>query len=62
MFPREEGKDCAGSADLVSIVEMVGTRIVEIDGAFDEAQAQRSRVEVEIVPCIARDCGDVMKA
>jgi hypothetical protein len=41
---------------------MIGGRIVEIDGPFDEPQAEIPRVEAEIPDGIAGNGCDVMKS
>jgi hypothetical protein len=49
-------------ADAVAVIKMIGGRIVEIDGAFDQAQAERAGVESDVAPRIIGDGGDVMEA
>jgi len=39
ILPREEGQDCAGVADLVSVVEMISAGVIEVDCLFDKALA-----------------------
>jgi hypothetical protein len=41
---------------------MVGGRVVKIDGALDEAQAERAGVESDVAPRITGDGGDVVEA
>jgi hypothetical protein len=41
---------------------MIGGRVVEIDGALNEAQAERAGVESDVAPRITGDGGDVMEA
>jgi hypothetical protein len=41
---------------------MIRSRIVEIDGAFDETQTEKSHIKIEIPLRIARDRSDMMKA
>src|SRR5258708_1937694 len=62
VFPGKEGQDSAGFAPLVAVVEVIGARIVKIDGPFHEAQAERARVEIDVPGWISRDGGDVMDA
>ena len=38
MFPRKERQDCAGASRLVSVIEMIGAGIVEIDRLLDKAK------------------------
>ena len=62
VLPREEGEDGARVALLVSEIEVVSARVVEIHGLFHQAQAQYAGVEVEIALRIARDGCDVVDA
>src|SRR5262245_41091114 len=39
VFPREEGQDRPGCAGLITVVEMIGAGIVEVDRLFHEPQA-----------------------
>jgi flavin-binding protein dodecin len=61
VLPGEEGEDAAWAAGLVAVVEVIGARIVEVDGALDEAQAEHTRVEVEVALRLAGDGGDAMQ-
>jgi hypothetical protein len=38
-FPGEEGEDGAGMAGFVAVIEVIGARIVEIDGLLDEPKS-----------------------
>ena len=60
--PREKSKDRAGSADAIAVVEVVGGRIVEVHGAFDQAQAEDARVEIDVATGITGDGGDMVEA
>src|SRR5260221_497144 len=60
--PGEEGHDAPGVADLIAEVEMVGLRVIEVHGAFDEPETEQPHVEVEIALRVARDRGDVVDA
>src|SRR5882724_837611 len=60
--PREKGNDCSRRADTIAEIEMVASRIVEIDGAFHQSQAEYLRVKIEIALRIGCDGGDVMDA
>src|SRR5262245_61261519 len=62
MLPWEEGQDGAGLAHLVAVVEMVGSRIVEIDRPLDQTQAEHAAVEIEIAAGLAGDGGYMMNA
>jgi hypothetical protein len=46
--PIEERDDTARGAGLVSVIEMVGGRVVEVDGLLDEAQAEQAGVEIDV--------------
>ena len=48
MRPGEEGKDRPRRTGIVAKVEVVGSRIVKVDGAFDETKSQHLGIEVEI--------------
>ncbi len=48
MRPGEEGEDGSRRPGVVAKVEVVGPRIVKVDGAFDETKPQHFGVEVEI--------------
>jgi hypothetical protein len=41
---------------------MIGSRIVEIDGAFDETQTEKPDIKIEVPLRIAGDRSDVMKS
>jgi hypothetical protein len=61
-WPREKGNDGSGRADTIPEIEMIASRIVEIDGAFHQSQAEYLRVKIEIALRIGCDGGDVMDA
>ena len=48
MVEGEEGQDRAGPAGLVPVIQVVGARIVEIDGLLDEPQAENPGVAGEV--------------
>ena len=60
--PREEGEDAARTAGLVTVVEMIGRWVIEVDRLLDEAQSEIARVEIEILKGIAGDCRHMMDA
>src|SRR5262249_37494068 len=60
--PGGEGQDGAGSANLIAKVEVVGLGVVEVDGAFDQAETEDAGVEVQVVLRVAGDGGDVVNA
>ena len=60
--PREEREDRAGRADAVTVVEVIGGRVVEVHGALDQAQAEDAGVEIDVTARIAGDRGNVMQA
>jgi hypothetical protein len=41
---------------------MIRSEIVEIDGAFDETQTEKSNIKIQIPLRIARDRSDMMKS
>ena len=47
---------------VVAEVEMVGSGIVEVDGALDEAQAEDLGVEIEVALGVGGDRGYVMES
>ena len=60
ILPREEGQDCAGVAELVTVVEMISAGVIEVDCLFDEPKPESSGVEVEVASRLPRDGGYVM--
>src|SRR5215207_45908 len=58
--PREEGHDAAWRADLVAVVQMVGLRVVEVDGALHEPQPEQASEEVDVALRVAGDRADVV--
>jgi hypothetical protein len=49
-------------SDFVSIIEMVGTGIIEVDGDFHQSQPKQARVEVHISLGIAGDRSHMVQA
>ena len=62
MGPGKEGEDGSGRAGIIAKVEVVGSGIVKIDGAFDETKPQHFRVEVKIALRVGSNGGYVMQA
>ena len=60
--PWEESRDRAGSAGLVTEVEVIRGGIIEVHGALDEAETEETGVKLEIALRIACERGDMMKA
>ena len=58
--PGKEGENRAGPSQFISIVEMVGIWIVEVDGELHQPQAQQTGVEIDILLRIAGDGCDMM--
>src|SRR5258706_15379590 len=58
--PGEERQDRSGSSLCVAIIQVIASRIVEIDGHFDKTQPQQPAVEIDVLLSITRDGGDVM--
>ena len=48
MRPGKEGQDCPRRAGIVAKIEVIGSGIVKVDGAFDETKPQHLGVEVKI--------------
>jgi hypothetical protein len=48
VFPREKGKDCAGPARLIGVVEVISAGIIEVDGFLDEPKPQGIGVEADV--------------
>ena len=46
----------------ISEVEVVGRRIVEVNGPFHQAQPQQTAVEIQVLLRVARKGGNVMDA
>ena len=59
--PVEKGHFRAGTADLVSVEEVIGGDIVLVHGFLHEAQTQHLRVETDVHRRVARDRGQVVK-
>ena len=60
--PGKKGNDRSGAPDVIAKIKMIAPRIVEIHGPFDQTQAERLGVKVEIALRISRDGSDVMDA
>lgn len=60
--PVEEGDIGAGAAEFVAEVEVVALGVVVIDGGLDEPLTEDGLVEIQILPRLGGDCGDVVQA
>src|ERR1700736_3479873 len=60
VLPRKEGENGAGMASLITIVEMIGAGIVEVQRLLNEAQTDDLGVETQVARGLAGDCRDVM--
>jgi hypothetical protein len=58
--PGEESKNAPWIALLITEVEVIGGRVVEVYRTLDEAETEDAGVEIEIPLGIARDTGDVV--
>src|SRR3954471_8116125 len=58
--PREKGQDSSGRPNVIAKIEMIGTRIVEVDGAFDQAKPEELGIKIQIALRITGNRGDVM--
>src|SRR5947209_5820595 len=45
--PGKEGEDAARTPQLITVVEVIDTRIVEVDGQLDQSQAQQAGIEID---------------
>ena len=61
-WPRKKCQDCSGCASRVPEIEVISTRVIEIDRAFHETQTQNSDVKIQIALGIARNRSNVMKS
>src|SRR5262249_45832518 len=55
-------QDRSRCAAPIAEIEMISTRIIEIDGAFDEMQAEKSHVKIERPLRITRDRSHMMES
>ena len=62
MGPGEEGEDGSRRAGIIAKVEVVGSGIVKVDGAFDETKPQHLGVEVKIALRVGSNRCYVMQA
>ena len=62
MGPGKEREDSSGRAGIVTKVEVVGSGIIKIDGAFDETKSHHFRVEVKIALRVGSNGCYVMQA
>jgi hypothetical protein len=60
--PGEERDDRARAPQLIAIVKVVATRIVEVDRQLDQPQAQHAAVKVDILLRVGRDGRHVMNS
>jgi hypothetical protein len=58
--PGKERENAALTTLLITEVEVVSGRVVEVDGTLDEPEAEDAGVEIKISLGIARDTGDVV--
>jgi hypothetical protein len=58
--PWKERKKAPRTSLLITKVEVIGGRVIEVYGTLDEPKAEDSGVEIEISLGIARDTGDVV--
>src|SRR5690606_22579781 len=59
--PREKRQDGSRASHLVAEVKVIGSGIVKVDGLFDEPQAERPGIKVEIALGVAGDRRDVVQ-
>jgi len=58
--PREKSQNGSRVAHLVTEIEVIGGRVIEVDGALDEPESEDAGVKVEVALRAAGDAGDVM--
>jgi hypothetical protein len=58
--PGKESKNALRIPLLITEVEVISGRVIEVYGTLDEAEAEDTGVEIEIPLGIARDTGDVV--
>src|SRR6266567_297998 len=59
--PGKEGHDGTRRADLITIVEMIGARIIKVDGLLDQALPQNTGIKIDILLWISHDRCEMMK-
>jgi glycolate oxidase len=62
MTIRKEGHEGARSPDSIAVIEVVGARVVEVDGLLDEPQTEHANVKVNVRLGRTRDGGHVVNA
>jgi hypothetical protein len=60
--PWKESQNCPRGSAPIAEIEMIRSRIIEIDGAFHETKAEKPHIEVQISLRIAGNRSDVMKS
>src|SRR6478672_10319021 len=60
--PREEGHDRARTSGLVTIIKVVGTGVVEIDGLLHQPHSKEAGIKIEVRLRVRGDCRHVMNA
>ncbi len=61
MRPWEESENCARRPCVISEIEVVSPRVIEVNRALHKSQAQNVRVEVQVSLRIRSDGSDVVK-
>src|SRR5207248_8980892 len=60
--PWKECQDRSRRSTLIAKIEMIRTRIIEVDGPFYETETEKSHIEVQVSLRIARDRSHMMKS
>src|SRR5690606_2709350 len=60
--PGEEGQERAGPTRAVPVVEVIGLRVVEVDGRLHQPQAEAAQIDVDIALRLPTDRRDVVQA
>ena len=58
--PRKKGQDRARCAGLITIVKMIGARVIEIDRLFYQAQPQYLSIKIQVGFGVTGDGGYVV--
>src|SRR6266700_3002943 len=59
--PGKEGHDGTGCAYFITIVEMIGARIIKVDGLLNQALPQNTGIKIDILLWVSHDRGEMMK-
>src|SRR5258708_3357456 len=60
--PGKEGENGPRHSDFIAIVEMIGARIIKVDGLLDQALPQDAGIKINILLWVCHDGGEMMQA